>query len=100
MLITISIQNDDEFITETFDNYQSALNFIVVEEDIDLDATSDTYDYQGMPEDIKDEFFNMHDAGNDCYVDHYIRDPDNIVDNYFIELGEKLGSSIVVKHWW
>jgi len=95
----IKIQTD--FNNMMFDNVEEAIEFLKEFGGIKDEVKTLTYDCQDMPKDIRREFFDYHDAGNDCHVTHYIEDEDNIVDKYLMdELDCSIGSDVIVAHWW
>jgi hypothetical protein len=58
-----------------------------------------TYDCQDMPDEVREDFFQSHDAGNDCHVTEYV-ESGSIVGDFLIEEGFSDGDEVIVKHWW
>ena len=58
-----------------------------------------TYDCQDMPDDAREDFFDSHEAGNDCHVTHYVEEGTPAGD-FLIEEGFGDGDEVIIKHWW
>jgi len=75
------------------------------------------FNCQDMPEDIRKMFFEVSEAGNDCYVDYWIGDTQweegdkwgekyIAIDKWLVENGakpateKKCGEEVLIKHWW
>jgi len=58
-----------------------------------------TYDCQDMPDEVREDFFQSHDAGNDCHVTEYV-ESGSIVGDFLIEEGFENGDEVIIKHWW
>lgn len=69
------------------------------------------FDCQDMPDQAYEAFFDLfmdNNAGNDCYVDYWVEQPEEgvednkvtSVNDWLLANGANLKEHVIIKHWW